>query len=99
MKWVFRVGIFAAAVLAASVSAAAPVGAYGGLPIMDKVSISPDGSKLAYVVPVKGKQAVVVEGLNPVVQLTGLTGTDQKVRNLVWADNEHLLVMKSHTGF
>ena len=99
MKWVFGISLFAAAALAASVSAAAPVGAYGGLPIMDMVSISPDGSELAYVVPVKGKQAVVVESLNPVAQLTGLTGTDQKVRKLVWADNQHLLVMKSHTGF
>ena len=78
---------------------AAPVATYGNLPLMDDVSISPDGSRLAYVVPVKGKQAVVVESLNPVAQLTGLNASEQKVRGLLWADNDHLLVMKSQTGF
>ena len=94
-------GLAAAFMLAAGaeIASAAPVEAYGDLPLMGKVSISPDGSRLAYMVPVKGKQAVVVESLDNGAQLTGLNGTDQKVRRLDWADNDHLIVLKSTTGF
>ncbi len=93
----------AAAVLAAGLGCgaarAAPVEAYGQLPSMDNVTISPDGSKLAYVVPVKGKQVVVVTTTDTGAVVTGLTGTDQKVRNLIWADGDHLLVLKSVAGY
>jgi len=96
-------GLAMAAVLAmggwCATAAAAPVAAYGELPVMDMVKLSPDGSRLAYVVPVKGKQGVVVESLNPAAQISALSPTDQKVRDLTWADNDHLMVMKSHTGF
>ena len=82
----------------AASAAAAPVEAYGALPIMDMVELSPDGSRLAYVTLSKGKQGVVIENLDPYAQLTGLSATDQKVRSLIWADNDHLIVLKSHTG-
>jgi dipeptidyl aminopeptidase/acylaminoacyl peptidase len=90
----------AASIIAAVAPAvAAPVDAYGELPVMGMVRLSPDGSRLAYVVPVKGgNQGVVVESLDPAKQISALSATDQKVRNLIWADNDHLIVLKSHTG-
>ena len=96
---------YAAVAMAASIMAggqngalATPVEAYGALPIMDMVRLSPDGSRLAYVALSKGKQGVVIENLDPYAQVSGLSATDQKVRSLVWADNDHLIVLKSHTG-
>ncbi len=77
---------------------AASLEAFGQLPAMDDVVISPDGSKIAFVTPVKGQQMVVVESLNPPKFLTGLNGTAQKVRDLTWADSNHLLVAKSVAG-
>ena len=87
-----------AVVCTAASSRAAPLEAYGQLPTMDMVTLSPDGSKLAFVTPVKGQQMVVVEALNPPGYLTGLNGSAQKVRNLTWADSDHLLVAKSTAG-
>lgn len=95
-----------AAVLACGLGAArgaprggAPLEAYGKLPTMDMVSISPDGTKIAFVQPVNGQQAVVVDQIRPAAVLTGVAPTDQKVRGLIWADPNHLLVIKSYAGF
>jgi dipeptidyl aminopeptidase/acylaminoacyl peptidase len=88
-----------AAVLAASAAHAAPLEAYGRLPTMDMVSISPDGSKVAFVQPVNGRQAVVVDQLSPAAVIGEMPPTDQKVRGLRWADNTHLVVIKSQSGY
>ena len=66
---------------------------------MDLVSISPDGTKVAFVQPVNGEYAVVVARLNPAAPIIRLPQTDQKVRALIWADATHLLVVKSYTGY
>jgi dipeptidyl aminopeptidase/acylaminoacyl peptidase len=91
--------IAAAAVIACGMAHAAPLEAYGRLPTMDMVSISPDGSKVAFVQVVNGKQAVVVDQLNPAAVVGEMPPTDQKVRGLEWADNSHLLVIKSQSGY
>ena len=93
-------GAVAACALGAWVEAApaAPLEVYGKLPVMDQVSISPDGTKVAFVQPVDGKQAVVVDQLNPASAVTSLPGTDAKVRALIWADSTHLLVVKTQAA-
>ncbi len=88
----------AAAVLACGAARAAPLEAYGKLPAMDQVSISPDGTKVAFAQSVSGKTAVVVDQLNPAAVLAGLPPSDQKVRALIWADPTHLIVAKSPTS-
>ena len=92
--------VLAAAVLAcgAGSARAAALEVYGRLPVMDQVSISPDGTKIAFVQPVNGKQAVVVDQINPAAEITALPGTGQKVRDLIWADPTHLLVVKSQAS-
>jgi dipeptidyl aminopeptidase/acylaminoacyl peptidase len=88
-----------AAVLAAGAARAASLEAYGRLPTMDMVSISPDGSRIAFVQVVNGKQAVVVDQLSPAAVVGEMPPTDQKVRSLRWADNNHLIVLKSQSGY
>jgi dipeptidyl aminopeptidase/acylaminoacyl peptidase len=89
----------AAIACGAAAASAAPLEAFGKLPVMDDVTISPDGTKVAFIQPVNGKQAVVVDQLNPASVIASLSPTDQKVRKLIWADPTHLLVVKSHAGF
>jgi dipeptidyl aminopeptidase/acylaminoacyl peptidase len=78
---------------------AAPLEAYGRLPVMGQVALSPDGTRVAFVQPVDGKHVVMVDQVNPPAVITALVGSTQKVRSLIWADNDHLLVVKSQSGF
>ena len=78
---------------------AAGLEVYGKLPVMDQVSISPDGTKIAFVQPVNGKQAVVVDQISPAAVIANVPGAAQKVRSLIWADPTHLLVVRSQSGF
>src|SRR6185312_11787054 len=89
----------AAAAMACGAARSAPLEAYGRLPTMDMVSISPDGSKIAFVQVVDGKQAVVVDQLNPAAIVGEFPPTQQKVRGLEWADNTNLVVIKSESGY
>jgi dienelactone hydrolase len=92
--------IAASAVLAggaAHAAHAAPLAAYGKLPIMDQVSISPDGTKVAFAQVVDGKTAVVVDQLNPATVVGNLPPVEQKVQALIWADATHLLVVRAPT--
>ena len=74
---------------------AAPLEVYAKLPAMSQATISPDGSKVAFVQPVDGKQMVVVDQISPAAFLTGVPGTEQTIHQLIWADATHLLVVKS----
>jgi len=94
-----RALIAAAAVLIGGVAHAAPLEAYGKLPTMDQVSISPDGTKVAFTQQVNGKYTIVVDQLNPAAIVAELPPSAQKVRALIWADPTHLLVVKSQTGY
>ena len=87
-----------APLLVAGAARAAPLEAYGKLPVMDQVSISPDGSKVAFAQSINGKTAVVVDQLNPASVVGNLPPSEQTVRALIWADQTHLLVVKSPVG-
>ena len=86
-------------VCGAATAHAAPIEAYGALPSVDQPALSPDGDKVAYVLPdKKGLQGVQVVALNTGAVVVGMPGTQQKVRGLVWADPQHLIILKSQTG-
>jgi len=82
---------------AATASAMPPLEAYGRLPGLEQVVLSPDGSKLAYIAVVGdsrrmnvitvGGQALAAAGLG-----------DQKIRDIMWADEDHILITTSVTG-
>ena len=77
---------------------AAPLDAYGHLPSISDVAVSPDGDKIAYFThDAAGNQGVVAAALNPAKQLLGGGYGHSKLRSLLWADDNHLLVVRSVT--
>jgi len=84
----------AAAVFATHL-AAAPLAAYGALPTIEQIAISPDGKLLA-IDFVKGEdRTIVVQDLVAKKIVTGLKVSQVKVRSLEWAGDDHLLITSS----
>jgi dienelactone hydrolase len=90
-----------AAVLAATLAgaaAAAPLQAYGDLPTIEQVAISPSGDLLAFDF-IKGEQrTLVVQSLLQKKIVTGLKMGSAKVRGLLWAGDDHLIIATSSTS-
>ncbi len=93
-----RVLVVLAAVWAASDSQAAPLEAYGRLPLFEEASLSPDGTRIAFVRDVGTERLVVVSALANRAVLGSLRIKDEKVRSVEWADDARLLVMTSETS-
>jgi acetyl esterase/lipase len=75
--------------------AAAPLAAYGALPMIEQIAISPDGQRLA-IEFVKGEErSIVVQDLAAKKILTGVKVGQTKVRSLEWAGDDHLLIVSS----
>ena len=91
-------GALGLALLGAGAAGAAPVDSFGKLPDIEDVSISPDGSKLAYAGAVGEDRIISVVTLGgatpPVVLPTGKV----KLRSIKWADDSHLIITKSTTS-
>jgi dipeptidyl aminopeptidase/acylaminoacyl peptidase len=81
----------------AAADCAAPLEAYGNLPTLSDVTLSPDGLTLAYVKGNETRRLVFVKTL-ATLQLQGAIDIgDHKLRALQWADNDHLLITISTT--
>lgn len=80
--------------LSAVSALAAPVEAYGRLPAIEDVAISPDGARLGLIVSDGTARKIAVREL-----ATGVTqvldGQGAKLRDVRWADNDHLLIQAS----
>lgn len=76
---------------------AAPIEAYGRLPTLSDVTLSPDGKTLAYVRGTETKRLLVIQTLGVKEPLALINVTDQKLRALQWADSDHLLITISMT--
>lgn len=99
LGWLIAWALYAWPVLAMpDVARAAPVEAYGRLPDLENVGISPDGTRLAFAGAI-GEQRVVsvinIADKKPVLVLK--TGND-KIRSLSWIDDDNLLIVNSTTG-
>ena len=82
--------------LGSPAAAAPPVEAYGKLPAVELMRLSPDGDKFAFVAVVGEARRLVaatLEGKALVASTVGQT----KVRDLEWAGEDHLLVTTSAT--
>lgn len=94
-------GAAAAWLLAATGALAAPppLSAYGALPAIEQVTLSPDGKRLAYVT-VTGESRVLA--IREVADLSAkpkaLRIGDAKVRDISFADADRLLITTSATG-
>jgi dipeptidyl aminopeptidase/acylaminoacyl peptidase len=93
--------LFASAAMAALLFVApaqgAPLEAYGRLPAINSVDISPDGSALALIVTVNDESQVVVKSLTGPVLASAKIGF-RKVRSVQWADGDHVVIEVSNTA-
>lgn len=75
---------------------AAPIEAYGALPAVEDVSLSPSGKRVAMILS-KGAQRIFavreLEGDKKVLQSVGVNLN--KLRSVYWADDDHVLVSMS----
>ncbi len=84
--------------LAVSVVAeAAPLEAYGRLPNIEEVSISPDGQKLGVILTTGEDRGILIRDLAGGTDQVIRAG-NQKVRALSWAGSNHLLITKTTTA-
>jgi len=72
-----------------------PISAYADLPALDQVALSPDGLKLAFIgsVPSGGRRMGVRTLAGETLGVVSLG--DQKVRDVSWADDNHVVVTTS----
>ncbi len=85
-----------AALLFVAPAQAAPLEAYGSLPSIESVVISPDGSALALIVTIDDERRIIVKSLSGPVLASAVVG-HRKVRNVQWAGADHVVVEASIT--
>ncbi len=98
MFWRNRVAALAALLVCAGAALAAPLEAYGRLPTLTDITLSPDGASIAYVRGTDTKRLVVAQSLVTKQLLGGVNISDTKLRDLQWADNHTLLITTSVTA-
>jgi hypothetical protein len=84
-------------VCAGAAHAAPPLEAYGRLPTLSDVTLSPDGKMVAFVKGDETKRLLVIQPLGTQQPSMILNIGDAKLRELQWADNTHLLITESTT--
>lgn len=95
----FRAAVFAAALVCIGVAHAgpAPLEAYGSLPSLSDIRLSPDGHSLAYVKGNTAKRFIVIVDLATGKVVGAINVSGHKLRDLLWADNTHLVLTISST--
>jgi dipeptidyl aminopeptidase/acylaminoacyl peptidase len=78
-------------------AAAAPLSAYGELPTIESITISPDGARLAVAVTTGEQRALQIKTIPDGQTKTYLVG-DAKVRELDWVGPDHVIITTSRTG-
>lgn len=85
------------AVRAQTPAAGVPLETYGKLPGLEQVVLSPDGTRLAYIAVVGDSRRMnVITLTGQALAAVGLG--DQKVRDIMWGDNDHIVITTSVTG-
>ncbi|MGA0607625.1 alpha/beta hydrolase family protein [Phenylobacterium sp. VNQ135] len=98
MVFVRIVAALFVALVCSSAAAAAPLSAYGKLPTVEQVVLSPSGKRLAVVVTDGERRTVTVKDLESSRILMVAEGGDQKVRDIMFAGEDHVLVVASVTS-
>lgn len=93
----FVIGVALALFSGAPALAQAPLSAYGTLPSLSDVKISPDGNRLAYVQQDGEERVIKVTDLSS-GKSVGFSITGKKLRGLQWAGDTHLLAAASTTA-
>lgn len=76
--------------------AAPPLAAYGRLAAIEHMSLAPSGARFAYIALLNGKRVFVVRDSGGEALFASDVG-DSKVRDVFWADDDHVLVEVSST--
>jgi len=84
--------------LTAAPAFAAPLEAYGKLPSIEDVAISPDGARLAMIATDGEKRSVAIEDLASHKLEANLQAGDAKLRAILWVGPNHLAVIRSVTS-
>lgn len=77
---------------------AASLSAYGQLPTLSDMALSPDGSRLAFARMRNGQRFIGVVELSTHKTLAAVRVGRDKLRAVEWAGNGHLLIATSRTG-
>jgi hypothetical protein len=72
--------------------AAVPVAAFGNLPSIEQVALSPDGSTLAVIQTVQDQRLLAITNINDFKLVSAARVGDVRIRSIEWADDEHLLL-------
>ena len=91
-------GLFALLLSLAASAATTPPEAYGHLPKYDEVQLSPSGARLALVQTEGSRRAIAVLSLPDGKPISGAVVGEEKLRGIRWADDDHLLVIRSVTS-
>lgn len=89
--------VFVAIVFCTCAPAAPSLEAYGRLPTLSNIAVSPDGKKLAFLKSSASRRAIFIIAAGQAKPLVALEVDDQKLRSLDWADNHRLLITSSVT--
>jgi len=73
-----------------------PLAAYGELPNIEDAAISPDGSRIATIAKIKGQRTLLFLNSEINVLRSALLG-DIKVRSILWAGNDAVLLITTET--
>jgi len=89
--------VLLASLSAAAASPAVPLEVYGRLPALDKVCLSPDGTRIAFVRAVDEERAIAVRSLldRKLLGVERIQG--QKIRKVEWIDDNRLMIVTSTT--
>lgn len=99
MIWLRRTTVaLAAASGMATAAASAPLEAYGRLPSMEDVAISPDGATLGLIFTDGEQRKVVIQKVGETKPMQVFTVGNVKLRDVSWVSPNHLLLIKSDTS-
>jgi dipeptidyl aminopeptidase/acylaminoacyl peptidase len=83
--------------LTAQIGHAVPIATYGGLPSVEDVALSPDGSRVAYVRTEGDLRVVVVATVADRKMIRWVKVGEEKLRSLEWADDDTVMLTTSVT--
>jgi dipeptidyl aminopeptidase/acylaminoacyl peptidase len=94
--WIF--GLIAAIPFAKADVSRTPLDAYGRLPTLEDVVLSPDGSKLAFIKTIGDQRDLLIVQIGQSAALGGAHVGDVKLRRIRWMDDDNLLITTSSTS-
>jgi dipeptidyl aminopeptidase/acylaminoacyl peptidase len=83
--------------LTAQIGHTVPLATYGGLPSVEDVALSPDGSRVAYVRTEGDTRIVVVATVADRKMIRWVKVGEEKLRSLEWADDDNVMLTSSVT--